>query len=149
MVTNNNSWPLGPTPNKSLDFFGPSIPIHTPCGRTKAHRPERQSDFGHTAAFPSPDAFRRRARSISVHPAFGVHRADSVHSARRHDRSRSRRSSCAPFHSRVAPLVFHHPETEISRAHARLYYAKRFFSLIIFAPLGAHFSYPLSLTANH
>src|SRR5262249_52062970 len=30
MVTNNNSWSLGATPNKSLDLFGPSILIHLP-----------------------------------------------------------------------------------------------------------------------
>ena len=30
MTTNNDAWSLGTTPNKSLDPFGPSIPIHFP-----------------------------------------------------------------------------------------------------------------------
>ena len=28
MITNDHSWSLGATPNKSLELIGPSIPIH-------------------------------------------------------------------------------------------------------------------------
>jgi hypothetical protein len=30
MITNNHSWSLGATSNKSLELIGPSIPIHLP-----------------------------------------------------------------------------------------------------------------------
>src|SRR5688500_8293591 len=40
MITNNNLWSLGTTPNKSLESFGPSIPNHPPGGRTTIQKPE-------------------------------------------------------------------------------------------------------------
>ena len=50
MITNNNSWSLGSTPNKSLETIGPSIPNHPPGGRTEAGKPGSQTDPGDTAA---------------------------------------------------------------------------------------------------
>src|SRR5215212_618089 len=37
MITNNNSWSLGATPNKSLEHLEPSIPIHLPGDPLQIH----------------------------------------------------------------------------------------------------------------
>jgi hypothetical protein len=60
MITNNNSWSLGPTPNKSLDSsrrslwakadsFEPSIPIHRV---TPSHNADWEATYTFRGSFP-------------------------------------------------------------------------------------------------
>ena len=94
MITNNNSWSLGSTPNKSLETIGPSIPNHPPGGRTEAGKPGSQTDPGDTAA----DSLSR------VLPLSGAVHSHSV------AHPRSTRHLVATSLSRTAhSLSFHNP----------------------------------------
>src|SRR5688572_20636914 len=73
MTTNNNSWSLGTTPNKSLDLsrrsllakvdqFGPSIPIHLP-GDRRANRQQKNCVLS-TRPFAAPTRPTRPTSSL-------------------------------------------------------------------------------------
>jgi len=65
MITNNNSWSLGTTPNKSLDPFGPSIPIHLPGDPLV--NDSRTNRVLRTQAFRGAGPFRIQCIRIRVH----------------------------------------------------------------------------------
>src|SRR5687768_6019156 len=74
MITNNHSWSFGVTPNKSLDSFGPSIPIHLPGDPLANHR--RKDCVLPTRPFAAPTCPTSPIRPTSPTFALGLRAID-------------------------------------------------------------------------
>ena len=132
MITNNNSWSLGTTPNKSLETIGPSIPNHPPGGRTTVQKPESfwskhrrfagfaplqiRAIYSHSVAHPT-SLCRRVATSLSrssltsACPKFGANQTPDLRPADPGDTSAAaqRASIILPTEEVCLPTVIAHP----------------------------------------